>query len=55
MWVADRECGYWKVQTIQEYLESIKYDFDAVIKGYIDVFTFEDEHFLTYEEVFGEK
>lgn len=47
IWVCDdskEQGGYFRIQTLQEYLENIKYDFDGVVKGYIDVFTFTDAH-----------
>lgn len=57
VWVVDRKDkngGYFKFLSLSEYLNNIYSDLSNLVLGYYDAYTFEDSHFLTYEEVFRE-
>jgi hypothetical protein len=57
IWVHDPESKpdwYQKVD-FQEWLHNIQWSVTALIKGYYEAYTLEDEHFLTQEQVFPEK
>jgi hypothetical protein len=58
IWVVDstvKKGGYFKFESLPGYLEWIYNDIEELIKGYYDCYTFEDEKFLTYEEVFSDR
>ena len=58
IWVCNKEYqngGYFRFQSLSEYLNWISEFGEEFIMGYYDYYSFDDEYFLTYEEVFGEK
>ena len=47
--------GYFRIQTLSEYLNEVYYQLENFVNGGYSAYSFEDEHFLSYKEVFGEE
>jgi len=43
IWVADKPKGYYRIMSLEEWLNGIYYHIEAIFKGYIECYTFEDE------------
>ena len=54
-WIVEKPKGFYKFLTLNEYLVNIAFDIECILKGYYVFLFFEDEHFLTYDEVFGDR